>query len=224
MGHMEGFRDLTFDVDWTDIRDMKDDSDEMYNAQKDYWNNTYYGLVGPKNERFMGEHLLKVLKGLDLKSISILDYGYGTGRLYRALGKPDNYVGVDISHTYLKRSKFFNKSKHPDIIYVDGRNLPLVNGVFDLVICYSVCTHLYIKQCEKLLRTLYNVIKPNGHILVTFFIKEGRIETKTNWVVLPEQDVLDVIDSVNLHIVDIQKVPENHSWEYQTVYLLRRSD
>ncbi|MDI6840782.1 MAG: class I SAM-dependent methyltransferase [bacterium] len=94
----------------------------------------------------------------------ILDVGSGTGLLFPLLREIESdVVAVDISFNMLKKA--IKKSSHSVLcIQGDASALPLMNALFDRVICFASFPHFAHK--ESTLREIVRVLKPSGKILI----------------------------------------------------------
>ncbi len=101
---------------------------------------------------------------------SVLDAGCGTGILFplirKRIGEKGKITGLDISPGMLKKAE----KKFPgeaELIEGDAESIPVEDGVFDRVICFSSFPHF--KDRERALKEFYRVLKENGtlHIIHT---------------------------------------------------------
>jgi trans-aconitate methyltransferase len=135
----------------------------LSNEYKEYWDNHYktYGpLLGVTHltpqgyydhyryffERWYGQKEIK----------SILDYGCGTSMLVPLLTDllPEaKYTGADISAVAIEEAK----KKYPEIEYFDLTETK-PTGKYDLVICHSVFTHIFLDDALALLKRLNSLM------------------------------------------------------------------
>uniref|UniRef100_A0A7V4KD94 Class I SAM-dependent methyltransferase n=1 Tax=Fervidobacterium pennivorans TaxID=93466 RepID=A0A7V4KD94_FERPE len=100
-----------------------------------------------------------------------LDVGCGKGDVTIPLAFLGyKMVGVDISSENIdeaiKRLKVKKLLKNnPVFLLGDAENLPFKEGSFDFVICSEVLEHL--KRPEKALKSIHEVLKPKGLLIVT---------------------------------------------------------
>lgn len=127
------------------------------------------------------EGLLAALPdGYQLDGCRVLDFGCGAGRTLRhfvAAGNPAELWGCDIDATsieWLKES--LSPPVHP---FVSRERPPLAvpDGMFDLVYCVSVFTHLS-QSWSAWLVELHRVLRPDG-LLLASFMGEGEFEAVT---------------------------------------------
>lgn len=102
---------------------------------------------------------------LNLKSVKVLDVGFGSGNVLEKLVSLgfEEPVGIELS----KSSVLFvaKRSRHAVPIRADGRNLPLSSGTFDCVLCIDLLEHL--KQPQECLGEILRVLKENGLAIVS---------------------------------------------------------
>jgi SAM-dependent methyltransferase len=92
-------------------------------------------------------HSVPYLKG------RLLDAGCGN-KPYKELFDCEEYVGMEMSETF-----------RPDIVG-DIRNMEMIeDGSFDSVLSNQVLEH--IDDAEKVIKEMYRVLKPGGHLCVT---------------------------------------------------------
>ncbi len=121
-----------------------------------------YDLQPSRNMRY--HFFFKELKRLDLnlKDLKILDFGCGNGYLIDLLIReynlnPENVFGYDISNKAIEIAK---KYKGKFISSLSG-----LNEYFDIIICVDVIEH--IKNDQKLIKNLNNLLKNGGHIILS---------------------------------------------------------
>lgn len=90
----------------------------------------------------------------DVDDLTVMDLGCGD-KPYKHLFQKNQYVGVDIRQ---------NKRNNVDIIY-DGRNLPISDKTFDIILCTQVVYQ--VEDEEKILNELIRVLKPNGYLILS---------------------------------------------------------
>jgi len=108
------------------------------------------------------------LKG-NLKSIVLLDYGCGMGRVAKHLAP---YVGkiicADISRAYLKVAKsYLQEYTNIEYLHVNGKDLHnITNESIDVVYSIGVFVHINRKDAPKLFREIKRVLKERGIFIV----------------------------------------------------------
>jgi len=92
---------------------------------------------------------------------SVLDVGAGQSPWRAWLPATTSYQGIDVGYA----NEFLMGSNRPDIIYYDGRLMPLGDATFDCVLCIEVLEH---SEDPKLLITkIARVLMPQGTLLLT---------------------------------------------------------
>jgi SAM-dependent methyltransferase len=98
----------------------------------------------------------------------LIDVGCGSGRLPTALGEwhDGDYLGTDVVPEFLD----YAKAQNPDCRFeiVDGLGIPEREGVADMVVFFSVLTHLRPEEGYCYLKEAYRVLKTGGTCLVSF--------------------------------------------------------
>lgn len=190
---------------------MLDKDDKLFGTiekQIEYWNKTGFGLVGPRNEKEMSRYIRELV--VDITNLRILDHGCGIGRLYRGLGCPDNYVGIDVSTKYLK--EFRKRNKKPVLILTKSFDMPFLDNEFDLILSYSVFTHFTKSQYGYALKELNRVLKPDGIMLISIF-DENISPQRGNWRLIPREKFISICDSLRLQIKNEVNVKNCTSYE-----------
>ncbi len=120
----------------------------------------------------MGKYLTKVetdfiSKSIDLSqsNITVMDVGAEAGRfsLFAANNKA-TVISVDVNSYALKRLR--QKNKAVNVIQADARQLPLRNGVFDVVFMIEVLD--YISELNQALNECKRTLKTNGSSVLSF--------------------------------------------------------
>ncbi len=113
--------------------------------------------------------LERMAKSLDIQSGStILDVGTGTGvfvpYLLRKLGKQGRLVTLDFAEEMLKRAQAKDFNGTIEYLHADVHKIPLGNGVFDAVVCYSSFPHFQDKP--RSLSEINRVLKRCGKLFI----------------------------------------------------------
>ncbi len=111
---------------------------------------------------FRGEKRVLRSEGV-LDSATVLDVGCGTGTL-SAMFEPSSYVGVDLNCRYIERAR----TKHPRhrFLVMDGTDLTLPSGSFDVVIISGVIHHLTDEDSKSVLTEARRVLNPGTGRLI----------------------------------------------------------
>jgi ubiquinone/menaquinone biosynthesis C-methylase UbiE len=113
---------------------------------------------------------LELLNWLPSGAKDGLDIGCGLGGTSRLLSdmRDCNMVGLDLNSQYIEAATLLNQSIQPEpkcqFVIGNSLHLPFLQHRFDFVI--SQHATMNIKQKETLLRGLYSVLKPQGHLLI----------------------------------------------------------
>ena len=120
----------------------------------------------------MGKYLTNletdfISKSIDLSqaNITVMDVGAEAGRFsLLAANNKATVVSVDVNSYALKRLKL--KNKEVNIIQADARQLPLRDGVFDVVFMIEVLD--YIPELDQALSECKRTLKTNGSSILSF--------------------------------------------------------
>jgi SAM-dependent methyltransferase len=120
----------------------------------------------------IGDLLRGVLTRLGLKAgDTIIDVGCGSGRLASALyraGPSVSYLGTDVVPELLAYARECCPDPAWRFVQVDGLAIPEADGVADLVVFFSVMTHLTSRESDAYLADAKRVLKPGGQIVVSY--------------------------------------------------------
>ncbi len=186
--------------------------------QKQYWDSVSPSLVGPISALALGKWIRKLHP--EPLSGRILDHGCGIGRVYEAIGRPSNYIGVDISDKYLE----IFRARHPEatIIKLSSWELPFLPKYFDHIISFSVFTHFDVHQMTFMLGEFNRVLKLNGEILLTIFRKEEVKRPVGNWKTISRNLFSRLLDVLGFEIINEVLIPE--SGYHQDFILAKKRD
>lgn len=202
------------------LNDPYNDIQTKFNAECAYWSKATPGLVGPISAAAISPHLHNAIDkyvNINKPEVKMLDFGCGVGRICKALNPKCQYVGVDIAHQYLASAR--SELPHHSFIQIYSQELPFKSDVFDLVIAYSVLTH--IQQDDQLLlimNELKRVTKPNGILALSVFTDAA---PGANWVIYNNEKWLTLLLEMNLAIQCITRVPETGS-QVQHIFTLMK--
>ena len=196
-------------MNWNEV--MKYEGKELLEKQTEYWNNQDPGYVGPISAKEISKYFDKLIK---IDEELVLDFGCGIGRIYEAL-KPKNYIGVDISENYLKKFK----EKYPNIKTIKINNGLPNDQIFDVVISYSVFTHMKNSQIEVYIEKLANQLKTGGKFVVSIFDMD--VIERANWTKVCKDYFIYLAKRYNLEFIKSLKVPEQGGDE-QTLMLFNK--
>ena len=105
-----------------------------------------------------------------LQGATILDYGCGYGRNMRLLyyfTDPANITGLDVTEESLELCAASGMLGHFGRISPHPTELPVRGRAFDLILSYSVFTHISPRSTIAALRAMRQVIRPDGVLAIT---------------------------------------------------------
>ena len=155
----------------------------------------------------------------------VLEIGSGTGQLTWGLTRrlPFKTVNAcDISYKFLDgiRTTLLNQpsDNHVNYYACDANNLPFQPNTFDLVVGHSVLHHFI--DYDKTIKNVFGLLKPGGQAMFYEPVLQGkawiafmadlmiRIENRTKWGVLDEQDIKKIEHMVR-HIIKAKWIGDN---------------
>ncbi len=111
-----------------------------------------------------GETLFKFLLKVGLReNMSLFDFGCGSGRLALALKKNNfkcNYSGQDIVPELINYLKL--KVPNANVICTKERKILMPDDSQDIVVNFSVFTHLLLEEIFIYMKDIFRVLKPGG--------------------------------------------------------------
>ena len=136
------------------------------------------GMVGSSNEAALREGMMFYRAVRDLcaqhhrqwtEKDRLLDFGTGWGRYARIFMKdfhPSNVVGIDVDESYIKGCReTFPYGSFETVPPLPPSHLP--DAGFDLVIAYSVFSHLAEHAANAWIAEFARVLRPGGMVAVT---------------------------------------------------------
>ncbi|MDA9689864.1 class I SAM-dependent methyltransferase [Betaproteobacteria bacterium] len=109
---------------------------------------------------------------------TIADVGCGNGRIGRLIAPlSENYIGLDLSQSVYAFPGYL-MSKNITLVRASGTDLPLVENLSDITLCWGVLHHMD-KPMEGL-EELIRVTKPGGTILIFIYSKSYRARKNFN--------------------------------------------
>ena len=113
--------------------------------------------------------LERLARNLDIAAGSaILDVGTGTGVfvpfLLAKIGGNGRLVALDFAEEMLKQARAKNFNGHIEYLHSDITSVPLPDGIFDAVVCYSSFPHF--KNRPGALGEIYRLLKKGGKLFL----------------------------------------------------------
>ena len=156
----------------------------------------------------------------DLTEKKVLDHGCGVGRIYRSIGCPKYYIGVDISGAYL--DKFREDNPNAQRVKLESLTIPLCDKEFDVVTSYSVFTHLEHEQMPVILSEFNRVLKDDGKVAVSVFeLEVVGSERPNNWICIPKEKWEQIVKDSKFTVDKVVKCEESGG-AYQSLYVLEK--
>ena len=133
--------------------------------------------VGGGDFEGMGGRLLDVALASGLRAgDTIVDVGCGSGRLAAALrerGPPVAYLGTDVVPELLDHARRHAPDGSWRFADVDGLTIPAADRSADMVVFFSVLTHLSPDESLAYLQEARRVLRPGGAIVASYTAHEG---------------------------------------------------
>lgn len=131
----------------------------------------YWNEIGSK-KNFEDPIYLEKIKQYYSKSVNILEYGCGYGRLMNILKEAgyNNVIGFDYSKKMIERGK--KEHPHLNINFLENAPMiPLKKESVDLVVLSTIlCSLVDIDEQVNLIDEMTRVLKPGGSIYVSDFM------------------------------------------------------
>lgn len=113
------------------------------------------------------EFFEKIIRhNLCVKGQKVLDLGTGTGVIPRNMySYGAKWTGVDISEEQIIQAKILSKNMEIDYHVLPVEHIDFSNNYFDVI---TACQCFWYFKHELIMPKLYNILKPNGSILVLY--------------------------------------------------------
>ena len=155
-----------------------------------------YGYSAGVMAAYIAEHL-------NVDNPQVLDLGCGTGKLVNAvwplLGQGGHYYGLDISRKAIDfdrrwypgdrctfiHADLYNAHYHPGGQPLAEYHIPMDDHTLDLVVAFSLFTHLNQPDSTHYFREMARLLKPGGVAVLTIFLMDERYQRElhmgTRW-------------------------------------------
>jgi ubiquinone/menaquinone biosynthesis C-methylase UbiE len=132
-------------------------------------------------------------KRLNIKPGSlVLDVGTGTGifipYLLRSIGDTGRIVALDFAEEMLKKAMAKGFKGNISYLQADINRIPLLDNIFDYVVCYSSFPHFQDKL--RVLAEIKRVLKPDGKLLICHTSSRADINHIHHQIELMKKDTL----------------------------------
>ena len=155
-----------------------------------------------------GRDEVRTLQACGLRDgMSIIDFGCGSGRLAKHLGLTYgriDYLGIDIVQELLD----YAESKSPQhfrYVLSHEMHLPAPDNTADMLVAFSVFTHLLHEESYIYLREAKRVLRPGGAIVFSF------LESRQNWPIF-EHMIDQVRRGDKAHLNMFIERPQIEAW------------
>jgi ubiquinone/menaquinone biosynthesis C-methylase UbiE len=133
--------------------------------------------------RYEMEPQKKALEIADVKEgFRVLEVGFGTGKilieLSKKVGSTGIILGLDVSLGMVKkasmRTKAYDPYKRAELVLGDGRDVPLIDSVFDLVFSSYVFDLIDTPSIPKVLSELKRLLRSGGRLVLVSLSKGSK--------------------------------------------------
>ena len=156
-------------------------------------NSNFIAISGSQNQDF------RTIPGLwpDLRGVTVLDLGCGIGLYSAELARCGaRVVGVDLSVENLRLARGNTRESQASWVCADGRHLPFKKGIFAMVVCIEVLTHLPPEDRLVAFREIARIACPDALVYMTLHNRE-RLDLRA-W--LKRRAAQEVYETTNLHV------------------------
>ena len=162
-----------------------------FNQQAATWDETVAERDTAKLER--------MVERLDLKpGFMVLDVGTGTGVflpfLLDRIGRNGHVVALDVAEAMLSRAKAKGFHGNIDYLCADVMDIPLDDGIFDAVVCYSSFPHFQDKS--RAFAEIYRVIRSGGRLSICHTSSRAEINEIHRQIPAVHHDIIPEVDEM----------------------------
>jgi ubiquinone/menaquinone biosynthesis C-methylase UbiE len=187
-------------------------SREYFNSRADVWDEELAEKDRAKLEQLAES--LEIAAGS-----AILDVGTGTGVLLpfllEKIGDTGWLVALDFAEEMLEKARAKNFKGNIDYINADIADVPLLDGIFDAVVCYSSFPHFRNKP--KALREINRLLKNGGKLYICHTSGKDEINRIHRQVAvlahhtIPEASVMcDLLSAAGFVNIDIVETADSY--------------
>ncbi len=142
-------------------------SDQAKIDYRSYYQNNQVSVDDTTRVGLM-KHILRIINFKKLKNKNILEVGFGSGLLLKMLSRSCNEItGIDISKKNIDEltTVLVKENLSPKLVQGDILNLPLLDDIFDIIICAEVLEH--VTNVNKAIQELKRVTRPGGIMVIS---------------------------------------------------------
>jgi ubiquinone/menaquinone biosynthesis C-methylase UbiE len=148
--------------------------------------------------------LERMARRLNIKHGStVLDVGTGTGvfipHLLSKVRKGGRIVGLDLADKMLSLARTKDFKGNIDYLCADVMNIPLDDGVFDAVVCYSSFPHFQDKP--KAFAEINRVIKAGGRLVICHTSSRAKINEIHRQIPAVQNDTIPDEDEMRIMLL-----------------------
>ena len=165
---------------------------DLLYSKSDYWDTKAREYAGTSVSMWPNNHLnfyyqreqIRVIEGLlpDVKDLTMLDLGCGTGRMSRYFaGRGARVTGIDFSNETLDLARSVESAKNPTYRYLSMFDL-YEHEIYDLVFSFAALTVACRneEQLSLVLERVYQSLKPGGGIMLVEPVHRGFLHRVLN--------------------------------------------
>ena len=165
--------------------------------------------VNVKDEQFLKFLRYIEKSGDSTRSISILDFGAGEGRLgktIKCMGKSENHINKKIKYYYYDR--YYEKPADLDCkAFKSIDEIKMKNKKFDCVILMNVLHEIDVKEWEKTFFDIYTILNDNGYLLifeVIALLHGEQPNSDSGYILLGEEQIRILFNESNIDMVNLK--------------------
>jgi ubiquinone/menaquinone biosynthesis C-methylase UbiE len=167
-------------------------SKEYFNRMAAQWDETVAEKDSVKLER--------LVKRLDItEGSTILDVGTGTGVfvpfLLAKIGETGRLVALDFAEVMLEKAKAKGFKGNIEYLNADIATVPLPNGIFNAVICYSSFPHFHDKP--QALREINRLLMNGGKLFICHTSSRAKINEIHSQIATVADDIIPDADEMH---------------------------